>query len=93
MAISQALEDALDAAVTDLLAQDGREAISSVMISTTYLLNWAAYKLGEEGAPELGAKLLDHASAIERELLEKLGSEAGPPAARLRFPDGGPDSP
>lgn len=75
---SSELEKALDQAIDELLLQDGREALFSIMLIITRVLGWSSFKLREQNETELCDELLSVSASLERLVFDRLdmGSQA-----------------
>jgi hypothetical protein len=58
--------------VEELLEQNGEDALLSILVLSSHLLSWSAYKLNEEGQEELGREFLELATSVEKMMLKRL---------------------
>jgi len=58
--------------VEELLEQNGEDALLSILVLSSHLLSWSAYKLNEEGQQELGCEFLELATSVEKMMLKRL---------------------
>jgi hypothetical protein len=58
--------------VEELLEQNGEDALLSILVLSSHLLSWSAYKLNEDGQAELGREFLELATSVEKMMLNRL---------------------
>ena len=85
MALSDTLSRAAEQMVEELLEQNGEDALLSILVLSSHLLGWSAYKLNEEGQDELAREFFDLATSVETMMLKRLDPSDVERAAILPF--------